>query len=552
MSIITDRYLILDCFVDEPACFGVPPFLAPYPRYIFGALVDGGVTPDRIEYRTIDSVRSSEYSIPDNFSAVFLIGGAVVPGKYLASRIGSIAEIEKIIRSNPGQHFIVGGLVSRAVTTPDNEFEAIQGDIEKRAHSLASGTDGSGARTVEEIARWSVLGAPMVTQHPDYPRIICEIETSRGCPRQSHCSFCSEGLIKRVEFRQNADIINEVDALINSGITRIRLGRQADILQHGTGFTNFRKGFPMPEVNAVRELFSALKTRRERGNLELLNIDNGNPGTIVNFPEESALILEAITDAVTPGDTIALGIESFDPAVIANNNLKVSPDEAVQSIRMINRIGGKRVRGIPVLLPGINLIQGLANESSDTFRINYEWLKIILGEGLLVKRINIRKLLPFPGTPLYNNRPRSGRQVLNRFEYYRSVIRKEIDISMLKMIYPAGTILPRAQVVENQGSYSYARQIASYAITAKVPLGLKQGSFLDLVVTGHRERSISALPFPIDMNSLPQTALEQIPGIGKKKASQIVLGRPFNRLSDIRHLVDSVDAVISDSMIFLR
>jgi hypothetical protein len=32
------RYLILGCFIDGPACFGVPPFISPYPRYILGAL----------------------------------------------------------------------------------------------------------------------------------------------------------------------------------------------------------------------------------------------------------------------------------------------------------------------------------------------------------------------------------------------------------------------------------------------------------------------------------------------------------------------------------
>jgi len=39
------NYLILDFFVDEPACFGVPPFISPYPRYIYGALIQAGVYP---------------------------------------------------------------------------------------------------------------------------------------------------------------------------------------------------------------------------------------------------------------------------------------------------------------------------------------------------------------------------------------------------------------------------------------------------------------------------------------------------------------------------
>ena len=33
---------IVDGYVDEPAHFGVPPYISTYPRYVAGALVDGG------------------------------------------------------------------------------------------------------------------------------------------------------------------------------------------------------------------------------------------------------------------------------------------------------------------------------------------------------------------------------------------------------------------------------------------------------------------------------------------------------------------------------
>ena len=32
------KVTILDGYIDEPACLGVPPYISPYPRYIAGAI----------------------------------------------------------------------------------------------------------------------------------------------------------------------------------------------------------------------------------------------------------------------------------------------------------------------------------------------------------------------------------------------------------------------------------------------------------------------------------------------------------------------------------
>ena len=56
------KFLILDCYVDEPTCLGVPPFVAPYPRYIYGALISIGLSPENIAYKTIDILRMNDYN----------------------------------------------------------------------------------------------------------------------------------------------------------------------------------------------------------------------------------------------------------------------------------------------------------------------------------------------------------------------------------------------------------------------------------------------------------------------------------------------------------
>ncbi|MCP4131692.1 MAG: radical SAM protein [bacterium] len=543
------KYCILDCFVDEPACFGVPPFISPYPRYIYGALIDAGTEQDDITFYTIDHLRKNDFLLEEDFELVFLIGGAVVPGKYLGSKIGSISEINRILGKNPGLRFAAGSPLQQNLSREHANIIPLDGDIEKFAFECGKETPVDAFRTTDEIGRWAQYGAPVVRYHPDFPSLVCEIETYRGCPRQQHCSFCSEGLFSSIEFRQEDEILTEIDALIKQGISRFRIGRQADILQYKTPFSSFKNGFSQPDPAPVSNLFAALKERKLRGDITVLNIDNGNPGTIANFPEESSRILEAIVDAITPGDTLPLGIESIDPVVIAQNNLKVTGEEALRVVQLINDIGSRRVNGIPVLLPGINLIHGLRGESMTTFRDNYDWLMSVKEAGLLIKRINIRKLLPFPGTGIYSNPPVLSKKILNRFEYYRSKIRHDIDTHMLKQIYPAGTILRDSHILDTHAGYSYGKQPASYSITVKLPLELELKSVHTVMVLGHRERSLMALPVPSDINSLPQKALEQIPGISKKKSSEIILKRPFSTTDEIREALETVPEVIKDVLV---
>ncbi|HQP49490.1 MAG TPA: radical SAM protein [Spirochaetota bacterium] len=532
-------YLILDCYVDEPACLGVPPFIAPYPRYLYGALMDAGIPGDLITYLTIDALRESDFLLRETYRAVFLIGGAVVPGKYLGYRIGTLTEIRTITSRNSGQMFYIGGLISHVMKEERNVLPVLN-DIEQYAFTLAKGAPEDTRRTYGDLARWAVRGAQAVRYHPDYPELICEMETYRGCPRLTRCSFCSESLKEGTSFREQSHILDEIDALTACGITRFRLGSQPDILQYRSSLTDYKNGFPRPSPGEVAKLFSSLKSKVASGAVTLLNIDNANPGTIVNFPEESSEILAAIAEAVTPGDTMSLGVESFDPAVIARNNLKVTAEELITAVEIINQAGGGRVDGIPVLLPGINLIHGLPGENADTFRTNYEVLKDILNRGLLLKRINIRKLQPFPGTGTWGTKPSMKGTVRNRFEYYREKIRDEIDHVMLQKIYPVGTVLRDLRIEDTRYEYSYGKQLGSYAITTVLPLVLPKKEFTDAVVTGHRERSLNALPVPVMINDLPLKALASIPGVGKGLGENIILARPLRDISELETIAPSL------------
>jgi radical SAM superfamily enzyme with C-terminal helix-hairpin-helix motif len=315
-----------------------------------------------------------------------------------------------------------------------------------------------------------------------------------------------------------AEIASEVAALAVNGARHFRLGRQPDLLSYGvTGGE-----FPMPDPGRIRELFS--EVRRAAPELLTLHIDNVNPGTIAHHEEASREALRAIVEGHTPGDVAAFGMETADPVVVAANNLKATPGEVMEAIRVVNEEGGMRREGIPELLPGLNFIIGLAGETEETFRLNGEFLSGVLSEGLLVRRVNIRRLMAFPGTRAYHENTLGRHDRL--FRGFKDQVRRSFDRPMISRVFPLGTIL-RHLIIEVTGQPSFGRQMGSYPVLVGIPLPLPVRTVLDAVVVDWGMRSITALPYPVDVNRLPSRALGWLPGIGKRRAAALAAARPF-------------------------
>lgn len=104
---------------------------------------------------------------------------------------------------------------------------------------------------------------------------------------------------------------------------------------------------------------------------------------------------------------------------------------------------------------------------------------------------------------------------------------------MLKQIYPAGTILKDVLMLDTRDGYSMGKQISSYSITVKVPGVFDNKSFKDVLVTGHRERSLSSLPLPFTINTTSAKAFEMIPGVSRDKSSDLILKRPFETVDSL-------------------
>ncbi len=538
---------IVDGYVDEPAHFGVPPYISTYPRYAAGALVDVGVPESAITYHTIDELREDTHLWRDVEDADLMVyvGGMTVPGKYVGGTPAEPDEVRKLAWTADGTS-IIGGPVRFGVgeanegasetARDDLDFDFLaMADIEAAVYDLVdSGLEGFNDRyrDIEEETRWARAGAFVVEQHPNHPDyLICEMETSRGCPYR--CSFCTEPMYGNPDFRPPESVVDEVDALSDRGVAHFRLGRQADILAYGGDGE-------APNPDALRRLYGGI--REVAPDLETLHLDNMNPITVVKWPEKAREGIRIIAEHNTPGDTAAFGLESADPEVMSDNNLNVTADECFEAVKIVNEVAGFRpggdrdaapnfgddaARRLPKLLPGINLVHGLKGERRETFEHNKQFLQRVYDEGLMLRRVNIRQVMAFEGTDMAETGADIAKDHKQLFKQYKQEVREEIDNPMLQRVAPPGTVLPDVHLEYHQDGKTFGRQLGTYPLLVGLPGERELGRTIDVAITDHGYRSVTGVPYPLDVNSASMAELATVPGVGRSRAGDIVVGRPY-------------------------
>jgi len=551
---------IVDGYVDEPAHFGVPPYVSTYPRFTAGALVDAGVAADAITYHTIDELRDDRSKWRDVADADLMIylGGMTVPGKYVGGTPAEPDEVRELAWTADGVT-LMGGPVrfgvgdenagAQEMERKDLDYDFVaKGDVEAAAHDLvASGLEGFGdrMRDNEELDRWATNGAFVVEDHPNHPDyLIAELETSRGCAYR--CSFCTEPLYGDPGFRSAESVVDEVASLYERGVRHFRLGRQADILAFGGDGE-------APNPDALRRLYSGI--REVAPDLGTLHLDNMNPVTIVDYPERSREAIRIIAEHNTAGDTAAFGLESADPVVREENNLLVSAEECLEAVRVVNEAAGWRpgdesddapttgesaANRLPKLLPGINLVHGLAGEREETFEHNKRFLRDVYDEGLMLRRINIRQVMAFAGTEMSDTGADIARDHKKQFKQYKREVREEIDQPMLRRVVPPGTVLPDVHLEYHEGGKTFGRQLGTYPLLVAVPGERELGTTMDVALVDHGYRSVTGVPYPLDPNAASMDELAALPGIGRSTAGDIVVNRPYASLDEV-----GVDADLS-------
>ena len=88
------------------------------------------------------------------------------------------------------------------------------------------------------------------------------------------------------------------------------------------------------------------------------------------------------------------------------------------------------------------------------------------------------------------------------------------------------------------GKLTFSRQIGSYPILIGIPGIIPLNVYLDVKVVDYGYRSITAVPFPLNINSAKRETIEALPYIGKKRATRIMVQRPFN---SEKQLINSID-----------
>ena len=551
---------ILDGYVDEPTCLGVPPYISPYPRYIAGAVWDFD-NHAAITYVTIDQIRNDR-SLLDSISksdVLAVIAGMSVPGRYLSGFPVSPKELISFLSSmskpvtllcGPAARYGFGMAGGRQVTNADfvkHVFDIIaNGDGEIVVSELLKSNlnyekiDPSACRTSpQDIRDFAVHGAAIVKQHPFFPtHLITEIETYRGCPRSisGGCSFCSEPSKGPPRFRSIQDICAEIGALYGAGIRHMRIGNQPCIFSYMAQDAGEIE-FPRPNPEAIHRLFQGI--RRAAPDLKTLHIDNANPGIIARYPEECRQIAKSIIQHHTAGDVAALGVESVDPVVIEKNNLKASAEEVYDAIQLLNEVGSQRgANGLPELLPGLNFVFGLDGETKKTFDLDYEFLKTISDDGLLLRRINLRQVIPIPGTRMSDIGEKNIRKHKSAFQRFKRKVRETIERPMLQRVVPPYTLLTDVFTEIYEGKLTFARQMGSYPLLVGIPGIHPLHQYYNVKIVAYGYRSLTGVPFPLDVNNAPREVLETIPGIGKKRAIRILAKRPFRDKEEFIRALD--------------
>ncbi len=474
--------IILDCYTDEPAGLGVPPYLGTYPRYLAGFLKSQG---EEVVYLTIDDLRWLKSGKPkDNpkpsqktnifiynrtkndpellFSAkkIYVVLGVHVPGKYLTAMPGTLHEVSKLLNGVHGEKILTGpaffGTSLQGGKTQEKLPEGMFVSMDPLRFSF------------DNIGKYSVLGADIICQIPDIRMV--EIETSRGCPRK--CSFCTEPIKNVMEYRKHEDILTEIKTLYDLGARHFRLGKQSDF---------YITKQPVELLKSIRESCPDIK---------VLHIDNVNPQMVLG--KRGREITEAIVKYCTSGNIAAFGVESFDPEVVKQNNLVTTPEQAYEAVKIINEIGSERENGLPKFLPGINILFGLRGETKQSNEHNMKWLKRMLDEDLLLRRINIRQVNLYKGTDL---KEKGGAMIGKNKKHYfkwRKQIRQEIDLPMLQKVFPKGTIISGVWTEMYDGNTTFARQFGTYPIIFGIKGRLPLKQFITVKVTGHMLRSVQA------------------------------------------------------------
>jgi radical SAM superfamily enzyme with C-terminal helix-hairpin-helix motif len=166
-------------------------------------------------------------------------------------------------------------------------------------------------------------------------------------------------------------------------------------------------------------------------------------------------------------------------------------------------------------------------ERPETYEHNKRFLKQVYDEGLMLRRINIRQVMAFAGTEMSETGADIAKEHKRQFKPYKREVREEIDRPMLKRVLPPGTVLEDVHLEYHQDGKTFGRQLGTYSLLVALPGERPLGETTDVAVVDYGYRSVTGVPYPLDLNAASLDELTAIPGIGRRTAGDIVVGRPY-------------------------
>ena len=535
-----NSWLIIDGYEDEPAAFGVPPYVGFHIRYICGVLKEAKIP---YEYATIDQYRQGKFEL-DNRLGIVIFAGAIVPGKYLRGTPISLRETREVVSNTPAKiPILCGGWAIRGWRHQgwnpirQNLFLAVQDTDATLSNFLKKNEWKHVRRTPDEWTRWAHLGAASlaVAANPDIDGpLTFEVEVYQGCVRYKRgCKFCIEPKKGVPIWRKPDDIIEEVRIAHDLGVKNVRLGGMTDTYTYmADGVIEME--YPKPNPEPIAKLLHGL---RQDERLDILHTDNANPSIIAEHLEEAEEITKTLVETLSDGAVLSFGLESADPTVHENNWLNCNAQQLKSAISLINKYGTIRgERGLPKLLPGLNFIAGLNGETSETYDLNLKLLSEIKNDGMMIRRVNIRQV------------EGEGFQEINEkdFQSFKKTVREEFDGPLLEEMLPNGTKLnkvwweahdgrtrlPRhlqpeskSKEIHGKAGITFGRQIGAYPILIGMNYLAPLETQSDIIVTGHGARSITGIECGLTMSDISEKQLAAIPGISSKGAWNLIGNR---------------------------
>jgi radical SAM superfamily enzyme with C-terminal helix-hairpin-helix motif len=119
------------------------------------------------------------------------------------------------------------------------------------------------------------------------------------------------------------------------------------------------------------------------------------------------------------------------------------------------------------------------------------------------------------------------------FKQYKRQIREAVDNPMLQRVAPPGTVLPDVHLEYHEGGKTFGRQLGTYPLLVAVPGERALGRTVDVAVTDHGYRSVTGVPYPLDVNAASMDELTAVPGVGTSTAGDIVVGRPYDSVEEV-------------------